>query len=26
MELDALLDRVEEAVRHPEALSRLDGG
>jgi len=25
MELDALLDRVEEAVRHPEALSRLTG-
>ena len=25
MELDALLDRVEEAVRHPEALSKLTG-
>jgi type II restriction/modification system DNA methylase subunit YeeA len=25
MELDALLDRVEEAVRHPEALSKLKG-
>lgn len=25
MELDALLERVEEAVRHPEALSRLKG-
>jgi hypothetical protein len=25
MELDALLDRVEEAVRHPDALSKLKG-
>lgn len=25
MELDALLDRVEEAVRHPEALSKVKG-
>lgn len=25
MELDALLDRVEEAMRHPEALSKLKG-